>query len=78
MEFLGILWVEWIGYAAMATVLVSFLMKSVKKLRIVNSFGCLLFVLYGMALTPLSYPIIITNTAIFCINMYYLFYKKKS
>lgn len=72
MEFLGISFTEWVGYAAMATVLVSFLMKSVKKLRIVNSFGCLLFVFYGVLLSPYSIPIIITNTAIFCINLYYL------
>lgn len=72
MEFLGIPFTEWIGYAAMATVLVSFLMQSVKKLRVVNAFGCLLFVFYGVLLTPISKPIIITNVAIFCINSYYL------
>ena len=76
MEFIGISFTEWIGYAAMATVLISFLMKSVKKLRIVNSFGCLLFVFYGILLEPISNPIIITNTAIFLINLYYLFKKK--
>ncbi|MFG6686205.1 uroporphyrinogen decarboxylase [Mariniflexile sp. HNIBRBA6329] len=75
MEFLGISYVEWIGYAAMATVLISFLMKSVHKLRIVNSLGCLLFVFYGVLLEPISNPIIITNTAIFCINIYYLLKK---
>jgi uncharacterized protein with PQ loop repeat len=75
MEFLGISWVEWIGYAAMATVLISFLMKSVNKLRIVNSFGCLLFVFYGIVLQPISKPIIITNIAIFCINIYYILKK---
>ena len=76
MEFLGISWVEWIGYAAMATVLVSFLMKSVNKLRIVDSFGCLLFVLYGIVLQPISKPIIITNLAIFGINLFYLLKEK--
>ncbi|UKM64645.1 uroporphyrinogen decarboxylase [Flavobacteriaceae bacterium GSB9] len=75
MAFLGIPWVEWLGYAAMATVLVSFLMKSVYKLRIVNALGCLLFVFYGLALQPISKPIIITNLAILCINLYYLFKK---
>ncbi|MFL1011263.1 uroporphyrinogen decarboxylase [Flavisericum labens] len=75
MEFLGIPWVEWVGYTAMATVLVSFLMKSVNKLRIVNAFGCLLFVFYGFVLTPISKPIIITNVAILGINLYYLFKK---
>lgn len=77
MEFLGISWIEWVGYAAMATVLISFLMKSVNKLRIVNTFGCLLFVFYGILLQPLSKPIVITNLAILGINLYYLFLKKK-
>ena len=54
MEFFGVSGVEWVGYAAMATVLISFLMKSVNKLRIVNSLGCLLFVFYGFLLDPLS------------------------
>ncbi len=76
MQFFGISIVEWIGYAAMATVLVSFLMTSVIKLRIVNSFGCLLFVFYGFVLTPVSKPIVITNLAIFAINLYYLVLKK--
>lgn len=75
MNFLGIHFAEWVGYAAMATVLFSFLMKSIYKLRIVNSFGCLLFVFYGILLDPISKPIIITNTIIFCINIYYLLKK---
>lgn len=75
MEFLGISWVEWVGYIATAVVLISFLMKSVMKLRIVNSFGCLLFVFYGVLLEPLSKPIIITNFAILSINVYYLLKK---
>lgn len=75
MEFLGVSYVEWIGYTAMATLLISFLMKSVNKLRIVNSCGCLLFVIYGFLLEPISLPLIITNTAIIGINLYYLFKK---
>ena len=76
MEFLGVSWVEWIGYLAMTTVLISFLMKSVIKLRIVNAVGCLLFISYGILLEPMSKPIILTNTAIFCINLYYAFKKE--
>jgi len=67
---------DWVGYLAMATLLVSFLMKNIRTLRLVNSVGGLLFVAYGFLLVPMSYPIIITNAAIFCINMYYLFLKK--
>ncbi|OIQ30759.1 MAG: uroporphyrinogen decarboxylase [Bacteroidetes bacterium MedPE-SWsnd-G2] len=67
---------DWVGYAAMATVLISFLLKDIKKLRIVNSLGCLLFVVYGFMLEPISMPIIVTNSAIFCINVYYGLIKK--
>lgn len=77
MEFLGVSVEEWVGYAAMATVLISFLMTSIIKLRIVNSVGGLLFVFYGFLLQPISKPIIITNIIIFCINLYYLFIRKK-
>ncbi len=76
MDILGISVTEWVGYLAMTTVLISFLMKDVVKLRIVNSIGCLVFVIYGFMLEPLSKPIIITNTIIFGINIYYLFFKK--
>ena len=76
MDILEISLTDWVGYAAMATVLISFLMKDVKKLRLINSLGCLLFVIYGFLLQPLSLPIIVTNTAIFGINLYYLLVKK--
>lgn len=66
---------EWVGYAASAGVLISFIMKDIKKLRIINSVGCALFVLYGVMLN-MSMPIIITNVAILLINFYYLFLKK--
>ncbi len=76
MDILEISLTDWVGYAAMATVLISFLMKDVKKLRLINSLGCFLFVIYGFLLQPLSLPIIVTNTAIFGINIYYLLVKK--
>jgi uncharacterized protein with PQ loop repeat len=59
-----------IGYLATALVLVSFLMKDIIKLRIINSIGCLLFTLYGILLG--SWPVIITNGAILLINIYFL------
>jgi len=65
---------ELIGYAASAMVLLAFLMKDIKKLRIINSIGCILFVIYGVLLD--SIPVIITNAAILLVNFYYLFLKK--
>ena len=74
---MGVSVVDWLGYAAMAIVLISFLMPSEQKLRFVNAFGCLLFVAYGALLSPVSNPIIITNVAILLINVYYLLKKNK-
>ncbi|WP_347922402.1 uroporphyrinogen decarboxylase [Pontimicrobium sp. SW4] len=75
MEIFGITLTEWVGYAAMFALLISFMMRDVKKLRIINSIGCALFVFYGFML-DISWPIIITNSAIICINFYYLFVRK--
>ncbi|AEE19722.1 inner membrane protein [Dokdonia sp. Hel_I_63] len=65
---------EIVGYLASLFVLLSFLNKDLRKLRIVNSIGCALFVTYGVLLG--SIPIIITNLAILFVNGYYLFVKK--
>mgnify|MGYP000383272647 CR=1 FL=1 len=37
---LGVSITEWVGYAAMVLLLISFMMKDVRKLRIINSFAC--------------------------------------
>ena len=68
---------EWIGYLASGVVMISFLMKKIHRLRIVNSCGALLFAIYGILLS--SWPIIITNVFILGINFYYLikFYQEK-
>ncbi|MCX7548189.1 uroporphyrinogen decarboxylase [Xanthomarina sp. F1114] len=75
MDFFGIPLTEWVGYAAMAGLLISFTMKDVRKLRIINTIGCILFVIYGFMLQT-SWPIIISNGAIALINLYYLVLKK--
>jgi uncharacterized protein with PQ loop repeat len=61
-----------VGYLASITLLISFLMRDIKKLRIINSVGCALFVLYGFML-HYSFPIIITNTTIIIINLVSLY-----
>ena len=75
MEFLGIEIAERIGYIATLILLISFTMKNLKSLRIINSIACLIFVVYGVMLSN-AWPIIISNAAIFTINFYYLFLKK--
>ncbi|MEO9533559.1 MAG: uroporphyrinogen decarboxylase [Crocinitomicaceae bacterium] len=75
MEDAGITIADLIGYFASAVVLISFIVKDVRKIRIVNSFGCALFVAYGILL-GWNWPIIITNVAIIIVNAYYLFFAK--
>ncbi len=62
---------EIVGYIGSLGILISFLMKDMLKLRIVNTFGCAFFVLYGILLN--SIPVIATNGIIICINLYYIF-----
>lgn len=62
---------EWVGYLASVVLMISFMMKNLNTLRIINSIGALLFVVYGYML-DISWPIIITNTFILGVNLYYL------
>ncbi|MGV6846321.1 MAG: uroporphyrinogen decarboxylase [Lutibacter sp.] len=74
---LGISITEWIGYLASLALIISFMMKNVNTLRIINSIGAILFVIYGIMLA-ISWPIIITNTFILGANIYYLTFNKKT
>ncbi len=65
---------EIIGYAGSALLLISMMMKDMKTLRWINVLGCATFIVYGVLLGAV--PIIITNTAILLVNLYYLFLKK--
>lgn len=66
---------EYFGYAASAFVAISFLLKEINKIRLVNLIGCLLFVVYGSLID--SIPVIITNVLISIFQIYYLFLAKK-
>jgi hypothetical protein len=63
-------YVEYIGYTASFFVLLSFVMKKMMYLRLINLVGCGLFIWYGLLLE--SWPIIITNAAIVLVNSFYL------
>lgn len=72
---LGITITEWVGYAASLALIISFMMKNINTLRIINSLGAIFFVVYGIMLST-SYPIIITNGFILMVNIYYLTFKR--
>ncbi len=62
---------EIIGYSASLGVLISFLMRDIKILRIINCIGCALFVVYGVLLNY-AIPVIFTNVVIIIVNIYFL------
>jgi hypothetical protein len=68
--------IEYIGYAAMAFIGISFIMKDIRKLRMLNLIGAGLFIFYGILLH--QPPIYLLNSFIVIVNLYYLFQKKGS
>lgn len=63
--------IEWVGYIASLLIVISLMMTSIIKLRIINSIGCLLFVIYGIYVS--AYPVVISNALIIIINIYNLY-----
>ncbi len=61
---------EWIGYLASVTVLVSLLMSSIIKLRWINLCGSIIFAIYGFLIGAI--PVALLNIATIGINVYYL------
>ena len=62
--------IEIIGYVGSALVLISLLMASVVKLRVVNAVGSLIFAVYALIIR--SYPTALMNVCLVLINLYYL------
>jgi hypothetical protein len=67
--------IEYIGYIAMVFIGISFLMKDIRKLRLLNLIGAGLFIFYGILLK--QPPIYLLNSFIVIVNLYYLFQKKE-
>ncbi len=62
--------IEIIGYIGSFLVLISFLMTSVYRLRIVNSIGSLIFMIYALIIK--SYPTAVMNFCLVLINVRFL------
>jgi uncharacterized protein with PQ loop repeat len=72
---------DFIGYGASLFVVLSFIVKEVRKIRIINFVGCFLFVVYGVLkgngdFYAMYWPVIIPNFVICFVQMYHL--KRKS
>ena len=68
--------IEIVGYVGSALVLVSFLMTSVFKLRIVNTVGSFIFMVYALIIQ--SYPTAIMNFCLVIINLRFLWKMRES
>ncbi|AZB22968.1 uroporphyrinogen decarboxylase [Kaistella haifensis] len=65
---------NFIGYGASFFVVLSFILKDINKIRIVNLIGCILFVIYGV-FSDYLWPIIIPNAILCFIQIYHLVIK---
>lgn len=61
---------EILGTLASIIVLISFLMKGEKKIRIINILGAIMFVIYGILINAFS--VWFLNGALVFIHLYYL------
>ena len=66
---------EVIGITATLFVLLSFLMKDIRKVRVVNIIGAILFVIYGALINSLSTWLL--NGVLIVIHIYYLIKMQK-
>ncbi|MEG0050687.1 MAG: YgjV family protein [Terrisporobacter sp.] len=64
-------YIELVGYSASILIAISLMMTDIMKLRIINSIGCLMFVIYGLNVA--AYPVALANLAIIIINFYNLY-----
>jgi hypothetical protein len=62
--------IEYLGYLASFIILVSLVMRSIKRLRFINLIGSLIFAVYGYFIG--SIPVVVMNLGIVGINIYYL------
>lgn len=67
--------IEALGYISSVIVAVSLTMSSIKKLRIANLIGAVLFSVYGLIIK--AYPVFLVNFFIVITNIYYLSKLKK-
>ena len=64
--------VQYIGYLASVFIILSFIVKDIQKLRIINLIGCICFVIYGVLSVEKLWPVIIPNAIICIVQVYHL------
>lgn len=67
---------EIFGYIAMSMLVISFIPRQLRLIRLLNLIGCIFFVVYGIML-GWKWPIIISNGLIAAIQAYHLVFARK-
>ncbi len=67
---------EIVGYVAMTFLVLSFVPRQIRTVRLINLLACVIFIVYGVML-GLKWPIIISNALVGMIQMYHLFWMKR-
>lgn len=62
--------IELMGFLASVVVLISLMMKRMVMLRLINSVGAILFIIYAAIIGSPS--VVFVNVGIFFVNLYYL------
>jgi len=66
--------IDIIGYIGMALILYSFTIENMYKLRLVNSIGSMVWIVYGIGIW--AGPTILVNSCVLMIHLYW-FYKNR-
>ena len=63
-------WIELVGVIATLCVLISFTQSKTNRIRIINSIGSVVFIIYGLLIN--SFSVWFLNAAVLCVNIYKL------
>ena len=66
--------IDIIGYIGMVLILYSFTITDMWKLRLVNSIGSIVWIIYGLGI--MAGPTIMVNSCVLCIHLHW-FYKNR-
>lgn len=62
-----------VGYLASVFIILSFVFSNIKTIRIINSIGCVCFVIYAAVYK--AWPVLIPNAILLFVQVYYLIFK---
>ena len=66
--------IDIIGYIGMVLILYSFTIENIYKLRLMNSIGSMVWIIYGIGI--MAGPTIMVNSCVLCIHLHW-FYKNR-